>query len=105
MERRLTSTEVNLTFQKSNVDDLRTDLRMMQGNIKIDLERIQVSLHKDIKTIQDTLNAIARQQAVEEARLNASVGIGKWLVEKMPWILAVGASLAAGIQIIRDKTP
>ena len=103
VEKRLTAAELKARFYKECMDELKADFRMLQGNIKVDIERVQVSLHKDIKTIQDTLNLVLRQQAVDEAKIDTGISAGKLVIDKLPWLTAIGATLLAAIQFVKDK--
>lgn len=103
VEKRLTAAELKSRFYKECMDELKADFRMLQGNIKIDIERVQVSLHKDIKTIQDTLNLVLRQQAVDEAKMDTGINAGKLVIDKLPWLAAISAGLLALVQFFKDK--
>jgi hypothetical protein len=103
IEKRLLAQEIHVEHHKSSVENLRNDFMVLQGSFRIDIERLQTTLHTDIKMIQETLNDIIKRQAVSEAQVNTSVSIGKWLADKAPWLLAIGASLTAIIQMAKDK--
>lgn len=103
IEKRLLAQEIHADHHKSSVDHLRNDFMMMQGSFKIEIERLQKSLHTDIKMIQDTLNEIIKKQAVEEATLRTGFSVGRWVAERAPWLVAVAASFTAMIQFVKDK--
>jgi hypothetical protein len=105
IDKRILAQEIHLQHHKGSVENLRNDFMDLQGSFRIDIERLQNTLHTDIKMIQDTLNDIIKKQAVSEAQVKTSVNIGKWLVDKAPWILAIGSSLTAVVQFTKDKTP
>jgi hypothetical protein len=105
IEKRLLAQEIHAEHHKDCVNNLRNDFMLLQGNFRIDIERLQKTLHTDIKMIQETLNDIIKKQAVSEAQVNTGVGIGKWLADKLPWIVAIGASFAAIAQFVKDKSP
>lgn len=105
IEKRLLAQEIHAEHQKDCVNNLRNDFMMMQGSFKIDIERLQTTLHTDIKMIQETLNEIIKKQAISEAQVSTGVGVGKWLLEKAPWLVAVGASFTAMAQFMKDKAP
>lgn len=105
LEKRVIAQEVHAEHQKDSVNNLRNDLMILQGGFKIDIERLQTTLHADIKMIQETLNEIIKKQAISEAQVSTGVGVGKWLLEKAPWLVAVGASFTAMVQFMKDKMP
>jgi chromosome segregation ATPase len=101
LEKRLLTQEIHIEHYKDSVSNLRNDFMSLQGSLKIDIERLQASLHRDIKILQDTLNEIVKQQAVDEAKLSTGTGIGKVLIDKLPWLIAVGAFFVAIVEVIK----
>lgn len=103
IEKRIIAQEIHADHYKEAMQNLRSDFMNMQGSIKIDIERVQTSLHKDIKLIHDILSDLIKKQAVEEAKISTGVNTIKFLSNKLPWIVAIGASFTAMIQFVKDN--
>lgn len=103
VEKRVLAQEIHADHYKESMQNLRNDFMSMQGNIKVDIERVQTSLHKDIKLIHDILSELIKKQAVDEAKMKTGVTAAKLFIERLPWILAVAASFAALMQLMKDK--
>lgn len=119
LEKRVLAQEIHADHHKQAVTDLKSEFYHMSGSIKLDIERIQVSLHKDIQAIQQSLNQfikdqlssdtqmrdsmsqLIREQAVDEAKLQTGVSAGKYFIDKLPLIASVIAAVVGVIVMVK----
>lgn len=102
IEKRILAQEIHGEHQKDNVISLRGEFHTLQGSFRHDIDRLQNTLHTDIKLIQETLNEIIKKQAVSDAKVSTGVSVGRWVADKAPWAIAIGASVSSMMQFFKD---